>query len=58
MTTGKSIALTGWTFVGKAMIIYLLRHQIAIVVKKPPANEDVKRYWLDSWVRKIPWRRV
>ena len=32
--------------------------QVASVVKKLPANARDMRSGLDSWVRKIPWRRA
>ena len=32
--------------------------QVALVVKNSPAySGDVKRYGLDPWIGKIPWRR-
>ena len=31
--------------------------QVALVVKKLPANAGDMRHRLDPWVRKIPWRR-
>ena len=38
-----------WTFLGAS--------QVVLVVKNPPANAGDMRYWFDSWVRNIPWRR-
>ena len=32
--------------------------QVALVVKKPPANTGDMRTRFSPWVRKIPWRRV
>ena len=28
------------------------------VVKNPPAMQETKETWVQSWVGKIPWRRV
>ena len=32
--------------------------QVVLVVKKLPANAEDIRCEFDSWVRKVPWRRV
>ena len=33
--------------------------QVVLLVKNPPANTgDIKRCGIDSWVRKIPWRKA
>ena len=41
MASGKTIALTRWTFVGKVMSLFfniLSRFVMALVVRNPPAN--------------------
>ena len=32
--------------------------QVALVVKNLPANAGDVREWVQSWVRKIPWRKA
>ena len=48
MTTGKTIALTIWTFVGKVMSVFfnlLSRFVIAL----PPSSKHLSISWLQSW---------
>ena len=40
------------------LFILLKASQVAPVVKNPPANAADMRCSFDSWVRKIPWRRI
>ena len=67
MTTAKTIGLTIQIFVGKVMsllFIMLFRFVtaflprraplVAQLVKNPPAMQETL---VDSWVRKVPWRR-
>jgi len=39
------------------VITVLWSSQVALVVKKPPANAGDIRCRFDPWVGKIPWRR-
>ena len=51
MTTGKTIALTKWTFVDKVMSLLfnmLSRLIVSLVAQRPG---------FDPWVGKIPWRK-
>ena len=51
MTTGKTIALTKWTFVDKVMSLLfnmLSRLVVSLVAQRPG---------FDPWVGKIPWRK-
>ena len=61
MTTGKTIALTIWTFIGKVMSLifnmlsrFVRASLVAQLVKNPPAVQETR---FNSWVGKIPWRR-
>ena len=51
MTTGKTIALTRWTFVGKVMSL------LAYSISSWQCRRH-KRHEFDPWARKIPWRRA
>ena len=61
MTTGKTIALTRWTFVGK--VISLLFNMLSRLVMGFPVAQLVKNLLavqktrVHPWVGKIPWRR-
>ena len=55
MTTGKTIALTRWTFVGKVMPLllnmlsrFVRQILVAQLVKNPPAMQE-------TWVRFLGW---
>ena len=59
MTTGKTIALTRRTFVGKLMsLLYSTGNYgaslVAQMVKNLPAVQET---WVDPWIGKIPWSR-
>ena len=36
----------------------MLASQVALVVKNPPAMQEIKRHRFNPWVGKIPWRRA
>ena len=68
MTTGKTTALTRWTFVGKVMsllfnmlsrLVIAFLPRVVLVVKKKTAcqHRRCKARGFDLWVGKIPWRR-
>ena len=54
MTTGKTIALTRWTFVGKVLMKQYLGFSYDSVVKIHLPMQEME---FDPWVGKIPWRR-
>ena len=47
MTTGKTIALTRWTFVGKVMSL-LFNMLSSLVITFLPGNKSLLIYWLQS----------
>ena len=47
MTTGKTIALTGWTFVGKVMFLFL-NMLSRMVIAFLPRNKHLLISWLQS----------
>ena len=57
MTTGKTIALTRWTFIGKVMS--LLFNMLSKLVMTSLVAQRLKRLptMQETWVGKIPWRR-
>ena len=71
MTTGKTIALTRWTFVGRVMsllfnmlsrLVIAFLPRVALVVKKKKKKKTCqyrrcKTRGFDPWVGKMPWRR-
>ena len=61
MTTGKTIALTRWTFAGKVISLLfnmlsrlVMGFPVAQLVKNLPAVQKTR---VHPWVGKIPWRR-
>ena len=48
MTTGKTIALTRWTFVGKVMFL-LLNMLFRLVIAFLPRSKHLLISWLQSW---------
>ena len=66
MTTGKTIALTRWTFVGKVMsllfnmlsrLVLISYFMAALAVKDLPDMQETQEMQFHPWVRKIPGRR-
>ena len=55
MTTGKIIALTRWTFVGKVMS--LLFNMLSRLAQTVQCLSTGRRPGFDPWVGKVPWRR-
>ena len=49
MTTGKTIALTGWTFVGKVMSL-LLNMLSRLAITFLPRSKRLLISWLDSYI--------
>ena len=59
ITTGKTIALTRWTFDGKVMFLLfnMLSRLVPWWLRRLSVCLQCGRPWFDSWVGKIPWRR-